>query len=387
MPLTAPQTPRVALVHDWLTGMRGGEKVLLEICRLFPQADLLTLLHVQGSCDGLIENRTIRTSFLNRLPLVRHYYRHLLPWMPRAISRLDASRYDLIISTSHCVAKGVGSQRDGQLHVCYCFTPMRYIWAVEQDYRRSLGLSGLVLRALTPRLRAWDRRAADNVDLFLADSVCVADRIRHAYGRDSCVLYPSADVNYYTPSAQAREDFYLVVSALGPYKRADLAVAAASSLGRPLKIIGTGPEMSKLKRQAGRNVEFLGWQNDTVLRDNYRRCRALLFPQLEDFGIVPLEASACGCPVIAYAGGGALETVRDAADSAVANPTGLLFSPQTADGLADAICRFESPQMCGRFDPAAMRQWAERFGSGAFAEGFKKAVEPLMAGRGLATPW
>ncbi|MFB3891575.1 MAG: glycosyltransferase [Phycisphaerae bacterium] len=374
--MSAPGRPiRVALVHDWLTGMRGGEKVLACLCRMFPDADIFTLIHRPGACPP-IDGRSIRTSWLDDLPGVARYYRRLLPLMPLAVERMDVSDYDLVISSSHCVAKGIGGIRAGQVHVCYCHTPMRYVWAVEEDYRRQAGVSGMLLRAFTPYLRAWDRRSAGRADLFLANSACVARRIRQAYGRTAVVLYPPVDVDYFTPADVQREDFYLVVAAMAPYKRIDQAVAAFASLKRPLKIIGSGPLLGRLRAAAPPNVEFLGWQADEVLRDHYRRCRAVIFPQLEDFGLVPLEAMACGTPVIAFGAGGALETVLDAADPAVPAPTGLLYDPQTPEALAATVQQFEA--LTGRFDPKALRRWAVKFSPKEFMDGFRRAVHPLV---------
>ena len=394
---SAAHAPRVALVHDWLTGMRGGERVLEALCRLLPAADLLTLLHVPGACPGPIENRVIRTSFLNSLPGVRRYYRHLLGLMPRAIESFDTSGYDVLISTSHCVAKGIRRGPE-QLHVCYCFTPMRYIWAVAGDYHRSLGVSGLALKALTPRLKEWDRRTAAGVDLFIADSACVAERIDQAYGRSSVVLHPPVNTDFFTPADRPREDFYLMVTALAPYKKVDQAVEACQLAGRRLVIIGSGPEMKKLRRQDGDSPHFqkakmgtvpifLGWRSDDVVRDHYRRCRALLFPQVEDAGIVPLEAFACGAPVIALAQGGALETVRDAADAGISDPTGLLYGPQTPEALAGAIAKFESPEIQARLSTPNLRRWAEQFSIERFLAKFKRIVDPLLAQRGFSAPW
>ncbi len=377
-------TPRAALVHDWLTGMRGGEKVLAALGHLLPEADLLTLVHARGSCHADIERRPIRTSWLDDLPGVARYYRYLLPAMPLAAEALDASRYDLIVSCSHCVAKGVGGRRAGQVHVCYCLTPMRYAWDVAATYRRRLGLTGQCLAALGPMLRAWDRRTAGHVDLFLAVSSHVAGRIRRAYGRSSVVLYPPVDVDFFTPADVPREDFYLLVSALAPYKRADLAVAAFARLGRPLTVIGTGQELARLRRRTPANVRLLGWCDDRTIRDHYRRCRAVVFPPLEDFGLVPLEAMACGAPVIALADGGALETVLDAGAAGVDRPTGVLFSPQTPEALAAAVERFERIE--GVFKATDLRAWAEAFSPERFAEGFRRAVGPLLHERGWRLP-
>jgi len=376
---------RIALVHDWLTGMRGGEKVLSCLCRLLPQADILTLIHVPGACDARIERMRIIGSVLNELPGVRHYYRYLLPLMPLAIERLDATGYDLIISSSHCVAKGViGSP--SALHVCYCYTPMRYAWAQQNIYADTLGWSGLALKAFSGYLRAWDIRSAQHVDYFLASSRNVAQRIWQTYHRHAEVIYPPIDTEFFTPLGEDREDFYLMVSALAPYKRVDQAVLAFTRLGRPLKIIGSGQQLAKLRRQVPKNVEFLGWQSNEVVRDCYRRCRALVFPGEEDFGLVPLEAMACGAAVIAYGAGGALETVIDISQEAASQaPTGLLYASGTVEGLASAIRRFE--QMEKRFEPEHMVAWARRFSPATFLRNFKRSVAHLLEKKGLSVPW
>ena len=375
---------RSALVHDWLTGMRGGEKVLSALCRLLPDADLLTLVHAGGACDEHIERMRILTSGLNHLPGVRRYYRYLLPLMPRAIERMEADDYDLVISSSHCVAKGI---RPGPsaAHVCYCHTPMRYVWAQGRAYRERMGPAGWALSVLSGRLRAWDRRTADRVDGFIANSRNVADRIRRAYDRDAVVVHPPIDTEFYTPADVSRKDFYLMVTALVPYKRVDQAVAAFADLGKPLRIIGSGPMAGRLRRAAPPNVTFLGWESDQAVRDHYRRCRALVFPGEEDFGMVPLEAMACGTPVIAYGAGGATETVLDPRGGAADGPTGVLYGPQTPDTLSQAVRRFEAIE--GGFEPARLVSWAGHFGHKRFLTQFKDAAGRIIRDKGLDEPW
>ncbi|MGC9454131.1 MAG: glycosyltransferase [Phycisphaerae bacterium] len=374
-------TPRFALAHDWLTGMRGGEKVLRRLCGLLPDATLHTLIHVPGACDADIEQRDIRTSVLGDMPGIGRCYRRLLPLMPPAAEWMDLSDADVVISSSHCVAKGFARKRPGQLHICYCHTPMRYVWAGE-DYHR--GMAGAALVAIAPFLRAWDRRTAGRVDLFLANSACVARRIRRCYGRAAVVLYPPVDTHWFTPDERPREDFYLMVSAIAPYKRVELAIEAFTASRRRLRIIGTGPGLDRLRRRCPDNVEMPGFCDDVTVRDSYRRCRAVIFPQVEDFGLVPLEAMACGTPVIAYAAGGALETVLDAGDPNVVEPTGVLFATQTPQALNEAIERFE--RMWERFDPSRLRNWAEQFRPEQFDKGFVEVVAPLLSRNGWAVP-
>jgi len=375
---------RIAIIHDWLTGMRGGEKVLSLLCRLMPQARLLTLLRVPGVCDGPIEGMNITTSFLNRLPGIRRYYRYLLPILPRTIERMDVSDFDLIVSSSHCVAKGV-RRPPGALHVCYCHTPMRYVWDIAAPYEERMRLGGLALRAFSGRLRAWDVRTSQGVDCFLANSRAVAARIRAHYGRESQVVYPPINTRFFTPGDEPREDFYLMVTALTPYKRVDQAIAAFASLERPLRIIGSGPERRRLSRRLPANVRLMGWQGGEAVRDHYRRCRALLMPQEEDFGLTALEAMACGAPVIAYGAGGSLETVVPVDRESDVGPTGLLYTPQTPDGLAAAVRRFEHVEGC--FDRRRLVAWAHCFTEDRFLDEFRQAVRPLLQQRGWTEPW
>jgi glycosyltransferase involved in cell wall biosynthesis len=373
---------RLVFVHDWLTGMRGGEKVLEILCRRWPTAPLYTLLHRRGSVSPTIANRPLRTSFLQWLPGVHRYYRYLLPLMPAAVGwRLPDC--DLVFSSSHCVAKGVQPPA-GVPHVCYCHTPMRYAWHMKDAYFRGRGPKQWLIERLLGRLRDWDLHTAAHVTHFIANSHVVRRRIRECYGRDSVVIYPPVDTEFYTsidaseemqPDG-AREDYYLILSALAPYKRVDLAIDACRRLERRLVIIGSGQDEARLRRQAGPKTQFLGWQPNEVLRDHLRRARALLFPGEEDFGIVPVEAQACGTPVIALGRGGATETVIPLGSDAA--PTGVWFDEQTPDCLADAIERFE--QQADRFDPRALRRHALRFRTQRFADEVFALIQDVMRG-------
>jgi glycosyltransferase involved in cell wall biosynthesis len=359
--------------------MRGGERCLEVLCELFPSAPLFTLLHVPGSVSPVIENRRIVTSFVQRLPDATQRYRHYLPLFPAAIRRFDLGGHDVVISLSHCVAKGVRIP-PGALHVCYCFTPMRYVWDLYDDYFRRD--AGALVRTLMPpvaaALRRWDRRTS-SVHHFVAISRHIAERIRRVYGRASDVIHPPVDLERFRVAAPA--DFYLVVSALAPYKRVDLAVAAATRLGRRLLVVGTGPEEGKLRRLAGPTVEFLGWRSDEDVARLYARCRAVLFTAFEDFGIVPLEAAAAGRPTIAFGRGGVLDTMTPlaGAEPSIAGgaepPTAVFFDTQTVDALAAAIERFEAAERACRFEPAALRARAERFDRPRFAERLREYVD------------
>jgi glycosyltransferase involved in cell wall biosynthesis len=361
--------PRVVLVHDWLTGMRGGEKCLEVLCRRWPNAALFTLLHRRGSVSPAIERLRPRTSFLNLLPESHRYYRYLLPLMPAAAASWRLPPCDLVVSFSHCVAKAIRPRREPVPHVCYCFTPMRYAWHMRQAYfgaERVRGVKARLLEQLLGWLRQWDRRTAEGVTHFLAISETVQRRIAECYGRDSTVIYPPVDTEFYHPAAVPREDYYLAVSAFAPYKRLDLAIEACNALRRPLLLIGSGQDEARLRTLAGPTVHFLGWQPDAVIRDHLRRCRALLFPGEEDFGIVPVEAQACGAPVIAFGRGGATETVLPLERCGPAAPTGLWFGEQTVEALAAVMTVFEKCR--GQFSPSAARRQALRFNASRFAE-------------------
>lgn len=365
MPL--PPDNRIALVHDWLTGMRGGEKVLEVLCDLFPGAPIFTLLHNPGSVSKVIESHPITTSFIQKLPLKRTRYRSYLPLFPKAIESFDLSGFKLIISTSHAVAKGAIPPKDA-FHICYCHTPMRYVWELYDEYfgpGKADLLTRTAMKVLAPRLRAWDVRTSDRVHAFIANSRNVADRIQRYYGRTAEVLHAPVDVSAF-PLSTENDGSYLIVSALVPYKRIDLAIEACEHLGRRLNIVGIGPDLKKLKSRESEHIRFLGWQSDADLARLYGSCRALLFPGVEDFGIVPLEAMACGKPVIAYAKGGALETVVDGV-------TGVLFREQTVEDVARAIVKCETTP----FDSSIIRNHAVRFDRSMFRTNLMSLIERI----------
>lgn len=382
---------RIALVHDWLTGMRGGEKCLDVLCRRFPDAQLFTLLHAQGKTSPSIERMDIQTSFLQRIPGAQRHYRMLLPLMPRAVERLAIpSDIDLVLSFSHAVAKSIPTP-PGVPHVCYCFTPMRYAWHMRDDYvgpaashdsQKARLLSGRIARAplaaakrmVLDSIRDWDRDTSSRVTHFVAISQTIARRIEEAYGRSSRIIYPPVDTHFYCPSATAREDFYLCVSALVPYKRIDLAIAACRRLGKRLVIIGSGPEAETLRAAAGPETEFLGWRSNDEIRDYLRRCRALLFPGHEDFGIVPVEAQACGAPVVAFAAGGATETILPATDDVAGS--GRFFTAQSTEAMVEAIGWLEAHP--SQFSAELARQNALRFTVARYEQSLVDYLEEVL---------
>ncbi len=360
---------RVALVHDWLVSYRGGEKVLEAFCELYPHAEIFTLFHKPGSVGRVIESHPIHVSNLGRLPRSEKYYRYLLPLLPMAVESLDLTGFDLVISTSHCVAKGV-LVSPGALHLCYCLTPMRYAWDQANEY---FGKAQPLVSPLLHYLRMWDAQSANRVDRFISLSHFIRERIQKVYRRDSDVLHPFADTEAYRPDPHVRAgDYYLTAGAFAPYKRVDLAIEACNRLNRPLLVVGSGQHSRKLKRLAGPKTKFLGQVSDDKLRELYTGCKAFLFPGEEDFGITPLEAMACGTPVIAYGSGGATETIVDGV-------TGLLFEPQTVDGLCDAILDFEKTRT--HYKPEACRRQAEKFTRENFKRGIVRIVNEMYQNR------
>lgn len=342
--------PRVALVHDWLTGMRGGEKVLESLADLFPDAPIFTLFHFAGSVSEALESHPIHTSYLQRAPLIDRRYRYYLPLYPSAVEDLDVSGYEIVISTSHCVAKSVQVET-GATHFCYCHTPMRYAWDQREAYfPNQKSLSGLPMRWILNRLQRWDAATANRVDHYIANSNFVADRIRRYYDREPEVIPPPVATQFFTPDSEPREPFVLAVAALSPYKRIERAIGACGQLGLELKVVGTGPEWERLHNIQGVNVEFLGRVSDEKLRDLYRRAICLVQPGVEDFGITAVEALACGLPVVAFAEGGVLDIVRP-------NIDGVLYRNDDVTQLAIAIDKARRM----KFNELNLRRRAESF--------------------------
>ena len=345
---------RVAIVHEWFTSMRGGEKCVEALCEVFPQADVYALLHVPGTVSPAIERALVRTTFIERLPAAATQYRRYLPLFPLAVQQFDLREYDLVITSNHCVAKGARVPGHA-LHICYCYTPMRYIWTQYDEYfgkNRAGLLTRAAMRACVGPLRRWDVATASHPHHFVAISEDVRRRIKGIYGREADMVYPPVDTERFTLSS--RDDgYYLIVSALVPYKAVDIAIEAFNRTGERLVIVGEGPDAPRLKRLAGPRIAFEGWQPDEALKEFYARCRAVIFPGEEDFGIVPVEAMATGKPVLALARGGALETVIDTP----ALRTGVLFREQSARALGEGLNLLRQTE----FDPRAIRAHALTF--------------------------
>jgi len=367
---------KIAIVHEWLTNMGGSEQVVSVLLELFPEAPVYTSLYEPENLVPSLVEADVRPSFLQRLPKFLRKHQNLLPLMPYAFEQFDLSEYDLVISSSSSCAKGVitGTQT---LHVCYCYTPMRYAWDSYHLYMKSLkGLKRYLAIWLMHRIRLWDRLSADRVDHFIAISHAVQDRIRKHYKRESTVVYPPVDLNRFTATSE-REDFYLVVSRLVSYKRVELAIEACRRLGRPLIVIGDGQELKCLQamdRGQGATIQFIGRQSDEVVADHLARARAFLFPGEEDFGLTMVEALASGCPVIAYGRGGAVDIVEN-------DVTGVLYKEQTVEAMMSAMLRFEelSGKGLGNFEPSTLRLKAEKFSK----EQFKKTLISTLVELGL----
>ena len=362
---------RIALVHDWLTGMRGGEKVLEVLCERFPSASLFTLVHLPGSVSPAIEKLRPRTSFIQRLPMVARFYRQYLPLFPTAVEQFDLDGYDVIVSVSHCCVKSVVKSGRAK-HICYCLTPMRYAWDQFDAYfgpERVGPIASRVMRPVMARLARWDRATADRADRYVAISHYVAGRIRRYYNREATVVYPPVDTDFFCPgdAEPGHNRSALIVSALVPYKRIEIAIDACRSAGVPLTIAGDGPDRARLERMAGSSVRFMGRVSNDEVRDLYRRSAVTLLPGEEDFGIVPLEAQACGRPVVALGRGGALDTVTD-------GETGVLFDETTVESLAAALTRTAGTA----WDSAAIRAHAERFSRTRFVREVQHIVDDTL---------
>ena len=375
---------RVAIIHDWLNGMRGGEKVLEALCELFPDSVIFTLFYQPDKVSKIISRHEVRASYLNSIPGSKKYYRYLLPFYSKAITSFNLEGFDLCISISHSVAKGI-SPPPNCLHICICLTPMRYIWDRFDDYFGP-NKSGWIKRFLAKRtlasLRRWDVESSNGVDLFIAISEFVKNRIQKFYGRNSTVIYPFADTDFYKPLENSpkallkkEESYFLAVSALVPYKRIHEIVKAFEMLDERLIIVGDGPEKKKLMAQAKSNIQFTGWLSNDKLLHLYQNCEALIFPGVEDFGIVPVEAQACGKPVIALAEGGALETIAgfssDIGKNPNSSPSGLFFKNSGAENIAEAVRQFR--QM--KFDSDAIRKNSLRFSRAIFDKKIKDFID------------
>lgn len=371
---------RVAIVHYWLVNMGGGEKVLESLCRLYPQAHIYTHVLDPHKLSPVIAGHPIHTTFINKLPFSKKRYQGYLPLMPLALEQLDLTDYDLVISSESGPAKGVITRADTP-HICYCHTPMRYLWDNWAEYLSSAGfLTRCGMRLFLPSLRRWDLASSFRVDHFVANSHNVARRIRKHWRRDAAVVPPPVNTSSFTAKSNPGGEHYLCFGRLTAYKRVDLAVRACTMLEKPLVVMGDGEEMDKLKTLAGPTVRFLGRVDDSQIATVLATSKALLFPGEEDFGIVPLEAAASGVPVLAYGRGGALETVRN-------HETGLFFEQQTPEALAAAINEFEQCEM--GFDPALIRRHAENFSEHHFQARFAREVDTACraVGQGQDKSW
>lgn len=364
---------KTAIICDWLVTYAGAERFLGILIECFPEADIFAVIdHLDPKHRDLLKGKKVQTTYIQRFPFAKKLYRAYLPWMPLAIEQLDVSKYDLIISSSHAVAKGVITGPD-QLHISYVHSPMRYAWDFQHQYLNETGLNkGLksyFARKILHKMRIWDQRTANGVDHFVANSNFIARRIWKTYRREAEVIPPPVDTSFFQPYAQ-KEDFYLAASRLVPYKKMDLIAEAFSQMpDKKLIIIGDGPEMNKVKAKAGNNVELLGYQSSDVLKQHMQRAKALIFASEEDFGLIPVEVQACGTPVIAYGKGGALDSVQDISQD---NPTGIFFYEQSVKAICDAVKQFEQNQH--QFTLENCVKNAAQFDNERFKERFLKFV-------------
>ena len=360
---------KVAIVHYWLVNWRGGEKVVEALLELYPEADIYTHVYDESLTEGKLKGRNIFTTFINRLPFATKYYKKYLPLMPIALEQLDLREYDLVISSESGPAKGVITRPDS-LHICYCHTPMRYVWDMYPDYMASAGrVTRWFMRPLIHYLKIWDRLSADRVDFFIANSHFVAKRINKFYRRDAKIIYPPVDIDDFDVVAE-KSDFYLVLGQLTPYKRADLVVEAFWLNGKKLVIIGDGEQFDVLKARENENISVLGRQSWSECKYYLSKAKALIFPGVEDFGMVPVEAMACGTPVLAYAKGGAVETVED-------GRSGFLFHEQTVYALNECINKFESGKI--RLDTKVVRKQAENFSKIRFHQEINAFIQSKLS--------
>ena len=365
---------KIAIVHEWLVTYGGSEKVVEQILSLFPEADIFTLVDFLPARDRIfLSGKHIKTSFIQLMPFARKYYRQYLPFMPLAIEQFDLSKYDLVLSSNHAVAKGVLTGPH-QLHISYIHSPMRYAWEMQHQYLNEAGLDKGVLtwptRWLLHQLRMWDFRTSHGVNYFIANSEFVAQRIWKAYRREAKVIYPPVQITKFS-FQEKKDNYYLAASRMVPYKKMDLIVESFNHMpDKRLVVIGDGPELHKIKKKANRNIEILGYQPDEVLHEHLQRTKAFVFAALEDFGIIPVEAQACGTPVIAYRQGGVSETIRGLEHK---EPTGVFFLEQTVNAIIEAITKFEDHE--GEINPESCRANSERFSSQRFCTEYSRFIE------------